>query len=117
MEIIAQLLANEAFTYLLEHWRAETMIAIIVFLLTYAIMQTRINNYKQQLKQALQTIEKYEKDVETFQQNLKMLHNNIREIKQILTDYSVELKNQELFDKIIRIIDEKTKQHFKDKVL
>ena len=46
MEIITQLFVSEAFNYFIAHWRLETMIAIIVFILTYSFMKKKNNEYK-----------------------------------------------------------------------
>ncbi len=46
MEIITQFLAGETFNYFISHWRLESMIAIIVFILTYSFMKKKNNEYK-----------------------------------------------------------------------
>lgn len=54
MEIVAQFLASETFNYFVSHWRLETMIAIIVFVLTYSFMKKKNNEYKKLNEELLQ---------------------------------------------------------------
>lgn len=46
MEILTQTIIEEYLKYFLQNWRIETMIAIIVFLITFYFMDKKINYYK-----------------------------------------------------------------------
>ncbi len=74
MEIITQFLAGETFNYLISHWRLETMIAIIVFILTYSFMKKKNNEYKK-------LNEKLLKDMAQIAEYLTEIYKNLKEME------------------------------------
>ena len=77
MEIITQTFISFILDTFLKEWRAETMIALIVFLLTFYLMRKRVEHYKI-------LSELYMRDVIKATQTLKECHEAFVEIKSIL---------------------------------
>lgn len=109
MDIISQTLLTTVLDTLLKNWRVETMIAIIVFLLTYYFMQKRINKYKLIAKANQQLVEKYEQDMKTALQGLKTCHEAFEEIKQLLLRVKEKQDREILLEEIQKIVEETTK--------
>ena len=73
MEIITQFLAGETFNYFISHWRLESMIAIIVFILTYSFMKKKNNEYKKLNEKIIKRYGEnrriYNRDIQNFKRN------------------------------------------------
>lgn len=97
MEIITQTLISTVFDTLIKEWRAETMIGVIVFLLTYYFMQKRVNHYRI-------LSELYQKDVETAIAELKKVHEVFTEIKNTLQNVKDERDRKILLQQFETIV-------------
>lgn len=104
MDIITQTFLTTVIDTFLKEWRAETMIAIIVFLLTYYFMQKRINKLKQTIENQERLIKKYEQDTENTIKELKTFHNAVLEMKNILTNYKDKQDKEILLQQIENIV-------------
>lgn len=92
MDIISQILTGEAVQFFLQNWRAETMTAIIVFVLTYAFLNS-----------------KHKKELKELSKNIQILHSQINEIKALVFDFVQEEKQKNLLFKIEEIMNKKRK--------
>lgn len=92
MDIISQILTGEAAQFFLQNWRAETMTALIVFVLTYAFLNS-----------------KHKKELKELSKNIQILHSQINEIKVLVLDFVQEEKQKNLLYKIEEILNKKRK--------
>lgn len=100
MDILSQTLFSDFLDFLLKNWRAETMIGIIVFLLTYYLMNSQTKTYKR-------LAELYKKDVIAVTECLKTCHQTFLDIKQTLLQIKEKQDKEILLNHIERIVEEK----------
>ncbi len=106
MDIISQFLANELLNYFITEWRVETMLALIVFLLTYFFMQKRIKHYKK-------LSEIYAQDINKTSEMLKECHLALVDIKNILQQEKDKIDKENLLNELKDIIND-TLQKFSE---
>ena len=97
MDIISQFLVNEILNYFITEWRAETMIALIVFLLTFYIMRGKVEHYKI-------LAELYSRDVVNATQTLKESHKALSEIKSVLQNEKDKIDRKNLLNEVQNIV-------------
>lgn len=84
MEIIAQFFTDVILEQILKEWRTETMTALIVYLITFFVMQRKINILEKLLKEKLIIIKEQEEKISKYESFIIEIKVAIQGIKRTL---------------------------------
>lgn len=100
MEIIAHFFTDVILEQFLKEWRTETMTALIVYLITFFVMQRKINVLEKLLKEKIILIKEYKEKISTYENFIIETKIAIQGIKRTLER---EVDKKDIIDTLERM--------------